>query len=59
MASESCHLVAHVLHAGLVYHHRASGTVMAAAAQVELRRVKAYVPVLNQSTRDSYTWRLK
>ena len=47
MAHESPHPVARVLHAGLEYHHRSPGTAMAAAAQAELRRVKAYLPVLD------------
>src|SRR5262249_5803204 len=47
MAQASSHPVARVLYAGLAYHHRAPSTAMTVAAQAELQRVKAYLPVLD------------
>ncbi len=47
MAHESPHPVARVLYAGLAYQQRAPGTAMAAAAQAEVQRVKAYLPILD------------
>src|SRR5262245_28406510 len=47
MASESRHPIARVLQAGLEYRHHSPSSAMEAAAQAELRRVKAYLPVLD------------
>jgi biopolymer transport protein ExbB len=47
LANESRHPIARVLQAGLEYRHRSPGSAMEAAAQAELRRVKAYLPVLD------------
>jgi biopolymer transport protein ExbB len=47
MAHASQHPVTRVLHAGLMYHQRAPGTAMAAAAQAEIQRIKAYLPILD------------
>lgn len=47
MAHESRHPTARVLHAGLEYRHRSPGSAMEIAARAELRRVKAYLPVLD------------
>ena len=47
LANESRHPVGRVLHAGLEYRQLSPGTAMEAAAQGELRRVKAYLPVLD------------
>ena len=47
MARESRHPIARVLHAGLEYRQGSSGAAMEAAAQAELRSVKAYLPVLD------------
>ena len=43
----SRHPVVRVLRAGLEYRQRSPGTAMAAAAQAELRRVKASLPILD------------
>lgn len=47
LAQESRHPVTRVLLAGLEYRQLSPSTAMAAAAQAELRRVKAYLPVLD------------
>jgi biopolymer transport protein ExbB len=47
LAYASHHPVVRVLRAGLEYRQRSPGTAMAAAAQAELRRVKAYLPMLD------------
>src|SRR6266851_1240095 len=47
MANESRHPIARVLQAGLEYRQRSPGSAMEAAAQAEVRRVKAYLPVLD------------
>src|SRR5713101_1010238 len=47
MANESRHPIARVLQAGLEYRQRSPGSAMEAAAQAELQRVKAYLPVLD------------
>src|SRR2546430_12276097 len=47
LANESRHPVVRVLHAGLEYRQLSPGTAMEAAAQAELRRVKAYLPILD------------
>ena len=47
LAQESRHPVGRVLHAGLEYRQLSSGTAMEAAAQAELRHVKAYLPILD------------
>jgi len=47
LANESRHPVGRVLHAGLEYRQLSPGTAMEAAAQAELRGVKAYLPVLD------------
>ena len=46
LAHASHHPVVRVLRAGLEYRQRSPGTAMAAAAQAELRRVKASLPML-------------
>ena len=47
LANESRHPVGRVLHAGLEYRQLSPGTAMEAEAQAELRRVKAYLPILD------------
>src|SRR6266571_6018070 len=47
LATESRHPVARVLLAGLEYRQLAPSTAMEATAQAELRRVKAYLPMLD------------
>ena len=47
MAQVSYRPVARVLSAGLEYQHYAPALAMEAAAQAELQRVKAYLPVLD------------
>jgi len=47
LANESRHPVGRVLHAGLEYRQLSPGAAMEAAAQAELRRVKAYLPILD------------
>src|SRR5262245_15458101 len=47
MAHESAHPVVRILHAGLAYQNRSPGTAMAVVAQAELRRVKAFLPMLD------------
>jgi len=47
LAHESRHPVTRVLLAGLEYRQLSPSTAMAAAAQAELRRVKAYLPILD------------
>jgi biopolymer transport protein ExbB len=47
LAQGSRHPVTRVLHAGLTYRQRAPVIAMEAAIQAELRRVKAYLPVLD------------
>jgi len=47
LAHESRHQVARVLFAGLEYRQLSPATAMEAAAQAELRRVKAYLPILD------------
>ena len=47
LANESRHPVGRVLHAGLEYRQLSPGTAMEAAAQAELRHVKAYLPILD------------
>jgi len=47
LAKASRHPIARVLHAGLAYRERSPGAAMEAAAQAELSRVKAYLPVLD------------
>jgi len=47
LAQESRHPVTRVLLAGLEYRQLSPSTAMAAAAQAELRRVKAYLPILD------------
>ncbi len=47
MAHASYHPVARVLSAGLAYQYHAPGIAMAAVAQAELQRVKAYFSVLD------------
>jgi len=47
LANESRHPVARVLLAGLEYRQLSPATAMEAAAQAELRRVKAYLPILD------------
>lgn len=47
LANASRHPVVRVLLAGLEYRQLSPGTAMEAAAQGELRRVKAYLPILD------------
>jgi biopolymer transport protein ExbB len=47
LAHEARHPVTRVLLAGLEYRQLSPGTAMEAAAQAELRRVKAYLPILD------------
>jgi biopolymer transport protein ExbB len=47
LANESRHPVARVLLAGLEYRQLSPATAMEATAQAELRRVKAYLPILD------------
>ena len=47
LANESRHPVVRVLLAGLEYRQLSPATAMEAAAQGELRRVKAYLPILD------------
>jgi len=47
LATESRHPVARVLLAGLEYRQLSPATAMEATAQAELRRVKAYLPILD------------
>jgi len=47
LANESRHPVARVLLAGLEYRQLSPATAMEAAAQAELRHVKAYLPILD------------
>jgi len=47
LANDSLHPVARVLRAGLEYRQLSPATAMEAAAQAELRRVKAYLPILD------------
>ena len=47
LANESKHPVARVLFAGLEYRQLSPATAMEAAAQAELRHVKAYLPILD------------
>jgi biopolymer transport protein ExbB len=47
MSQDAPHPVVRVLHAGLAYRHRAPGTAMEAAAQVELQHLAAYLPILD------------
>ena len=47
LAHESRHPVTRVLLAGLEYRQLSPGTAMEAAAQAELRHVKAYLPILD------------
>jgi biopolymer transport protein ExbB len=47
MSQAARHPVVRVLHAGLAYRHRAPGTAMEAAAQVEVQQLAAYLPILD------------
>jgi biopolymer transport protein ExbB len=47
IAHASSHPVARVLSAGLAYQHQVPRMAMEAAAQAEVQRVKAYLPVLD------------
>src|SRR5215467_9386877 len=47
LANEAWHPVARVLLAGLEYRQLSPATAMEAAAQAELRHVKAYLPILD------------